>query len=176
MEDPLLMDRACADLLKCLRRSGLDIERIDRVVGPAMGAITVAHDLARHISRKRLRPCMCAYTEKFTTADQANNMFFKRTKLRPGESILLVEDVLTTGNSLELAAAAVTLQQGIVGPLVGVLVNRSGLEQLNDRKIIALIDHPMPMWKPEDCPLCKQGSDAIRPKGTENWARLNVDY
>jgi len=119
---------------------------------------------------------MCAYTEKFTTADQANNMFFKRTKLRPGESILLVEDVLTTGNSLELAAAAVTLQQGIVGPLVGVLVNRSGLEQLNDRKIIALIDHPMPMWKPEDCPLCKQGSDAIRPKGTENWARLNVDY
>jgi hypothetical protein len=54
-------------------------------------------------------------------------------------------------------------------------VNRSGLTEVNGMKIVALIDHPMPMWAPEECPLCPQGSEAIRAKG-ENWARLTAAY
>jgi hypothetical protein len=34
----------------------------------------------------------------------------------------------------------------------------------------------MPMWTARDCPLCMQGSEAIRPKGKENWDRLNKKY
>ena len=38
----------------------------------------------------------------------------------------------------------------------------------------AVIDKAMPMWVPEECPLCQAGSEAIRPKG--NWDRLTADY
>ena len=94
--------------------------------------------------------------------------------LLPNQSILLCEDVLTTGGSVDLAATAVTNAGGIVLPFILVLVNRSGLTEANGKKIVALIDRPMPMWTPEECPLCKQGSEAIRPK--DNWMRLNAAY
>ena len=61
-------------------------------------------------------------------------------------------------------------------PFVAVLVNRSGLTEVGGKKIVALIDRPMPMWTPDECPLCKAGSEAIRAKGSENWARLKATY
>ena len=47
---------------------------------------------------------------------------------------------------------------------------------MNGRTIIALIDQPMNNWEPNECPLCQGGSEAIRPKGKENWDRLNAIY
>lgn len=173
MEDSILLDEACFDLVKLLEREDLVLNDVDRVVGPAMGAITLAHDISRHIGRARDRFCLRAYTEK----EPAGNSFvmqFKKTKIRPGERILAVEDVLTTGGSVNLTADAVELDGGTVLPFVAVLVNRSGLTEASGKKIVALIDRPMPMWVADECPLCKEGSEAIRPKGTENWGRLNA--
>lgn len=53
-----------------------------------------------------------------------------------------------------------------------VLVNHTGLKEINGMKIISLIDKEMPMWQPNDCPLCKAGSIAVRPK--DNWELLNT--
>ena len=103
-------------------------------------------------------------------------MAFKRTSIRATELILVVEDVITTSKSVKAAFAAVMAAYGYIAPVVGALVNRSGLKMVDDKGIIALIDHPMPMWTPEECPLCKKGSEAIRPKGIENWTRLNANY
>ncbi|MEK7551789.1 MAG: phosphoribosyltransferase family protein [Patescibacteria group bacterium] len=176
MEDPILLDKAARALLNLLEQNGLRLFEVARVVGPAMGAITLAHDLARHISRERLSGlCLRAYTEK-AAEGETKLMVFKKTTIRPLEKVLLVEDVLTTGGSVNLSATAVTDAGGIVLPFVAVLVNRSGLDEVDGKKIVALIDRPMPMWAPEECPLCTQGSEAIRPKGTENWARLNASY
>lgn len=175
MEDSLLLDEACFDLVKLLEREGVTLNDVDRVVGPAMGAITLAHDVSRHIGRVRDRFCLRAYTEN----EPAGNSFvmaFKKTKIRSGERVLPVEDVLTTGGSVNLTADAVELDGGVILPFVAVLVNRSGLSDASGKKIVALIDRQMPMWEPDDCPLCKEGSEAIRPKGAENWARLNATY
>ena len=103
-------------------------------------------------------------------------MVFNEEELRllPKKSILLCEDVLTTGGSVDLVAKAITSAHGTVLPFILVLVNRSGLTEASGNKIVALIDQPMPMWTPEECPLCKEGSEAIRPK--DNWALLNAIY
>ncbi len=175
MEDPLLLDEACFNMAKLLEQGGVDLKKVDRVVGPAMGAITLAHDIARHIGIARGHTCLRAYTEKETEGER-KVMSFKKTAIRPGESVLAVEDVITTGGSVDLTAAAVNKAGGVVVPIVGVLVNRSGLKTESGRKLVALIDRPMPMWIPEECPLCKQGSLALRPKGKENWSRLNATY
>ena len=90
--------------------------------------------------------------------------------------MVLCEDVLTTGGSVDLASTAVTNAGGTTLPFILVLVNRSGLKEVSGKKIIALIDRPMPTWAPDECPLCKEGSEAIRPKGPPEWARLNDSY
>ena len=82
--------------------------------------------------------------------------------------------MLTTGGSVDRAATAVTNAGGIVLPFLLVLVNRSSLTEASGKKIVALIDRSMPMWTPDECPLCKDGSEAVRPK--DNWARLNATY
>ncbi len=175
MEDSLILDDACSDLVELLRQHGLILNDVDRVVGPAMGAITLAHDISRHIGRDRGRFCLRAYTEKETDGD-SKLMVFRKTMIRPGERVLPAEDVLTTGGSVDLTATAVTNVGGIVLSFVAVLVNRSGLTEVKGKKIVALIDRPMPMWTPDQCPLCQEGSEAIRPKGVENWNRLNAAY
>lgn len=171
MEDPCLLDHACSDLINLLE---LNVSTVDRVVGPAMGAITFAHEIARQISHQRYRGlpnCLRAYTEKEVSSD-GKLMVFNRTTIRSGERVLLCEDVFTTGDSVDLTATAVIKAGGIVLPFVVTLVNRSGFAGMRDRKIISLIDRSMPMWPPEECPLCKEGSKAIRPKGKENWTLL----
>lgn len=178
-EDPLLLAEACHDLAFILR-SQADIRLINRVVGPAMGAIAIAHCIAWSINRLSNRApenrCLSSYTEKIVVGD-FERQILKRTTMRPSEVVLTVEDVITTGGSVERTATAVTEAKGELFPFILTLVNRSGLTEVNGHKIVALIDQPMPMWHPiEGCPLCKQGSQAIRPKGTENWTALNANY
>jgi orotate phosphoribosyltransferase len=97
-EDPLCLDEMCADLVELLAVRGAPLHEVDRVVGPAMGAITLAHDVARRIGYWRHWSCTRAYAEKEVVNGQ-NRMVLRRTSISPGESVLLVEDVLTTGQS-----------------------------------------------------------------------------
>lgn len=175
MEDPVFLDSACSEFVALLKISGFDIHTVDRVVGPSIGAITLANDISRNIAM-RTGQCLRAYTEK--EGDGANmKMVFKKTRVIPGEHVLLCEDVVTTGDSVELTARAIADSGGIVFPLVVVLVNRSGAVELNGRNIIALIDKKMNDWEPGECELCRLGSEALYPpKATENWKRLHADY
>ena len=151
---------------------------VHRVVGPAMGAITLAHDLALRIDHLTYNDCTSAFVEKIKDpVTGQKKMVFNRTNIKVGETILLCEDVLTTGGSVEMAENTVVSAGGTVMPYVLVLVNRSGLTEVNGKKIIALINSPMLTWDAEDCPLCKLGSEAILPKTpAENWVRLNARY
>lgn len=175
MEDPLTLDEACRELMVRLNSSRIPFLAFHRVVGPAMGAITFAHDMARHIAEKRGYSCFRSYVEKEERGG-IKSMLFRRTSLHRGEIVFLVEDVLTTGESVRLMKDAVIGAGGLVFPRMAVLVNRSGLSKIAGMEIIALIDQPLHNWNPEECPLCKEGSEAIRPKTGENWVRLNADY
>jgi orotate phosphoribosyltransferase len=180
MEDPVLVDQACRTLVDLLIDENLDPNIVDRVVGPAMGAITLANDIARYVSfsknaMHRAKHCLRAYVEKENEGD-SKTMVFKRTKMGNRETVLLTEDVITTGGSVELTAKAVSDAGGLALPFVVTLINRSGLNKVKEKKIVALVDREMPIWTPEECPLCKNGSEAIKPKGVENWARLNAVY
>lgn len=177
MEDPFSLDKACEDLTSLLKDGGVfsGLFTINRVVGPAMGAITFAHDMARHTSKMQINPCLRSYVEK-EGEGREKKMVFRRTSVHPGEHVLLVEDVLTTGESVELAADAVIRAGGYVFPIVVVLVNRSGLKEVNGKRIVALIDQTMHNWDPSECPLCSVSSEAIHPKNLDNWARLNAEY
>jgi|WetSurMetagenome_2_1015567.scaffolds.fasta_scaffold36362_3 orotate phosphoribosyltransferase len=172
-EEPSLLVAAVDDLL-CAVVEQVDTSSVDYVVGPATGAIVLAHCLAHALDANPYsgRPCRSTFAEKL----EDGTMALKRTTLREGSEVLVVEDVITTGGSVERTVEAVARAGGRSISVVAALVNRSGLKEVQGRKVVALVDHPVASWSPEECPLCAQGSEAVRPKGAESWARLRADY
>lgn len=172
MEDPLVLEEAAQALVHKMVGCGLNLDHMDRVVGPAMGAITLAHDLARVIAKRRGVACLRAYAEKH----ESGSVRFKRTIFHRGELVLLCEDVITTGGSARKVNLAVLEQGARVLPFVAALVNRSDVTEIDGCTIVALVEHPMPQWEADVCPLCTQGSEALKPKVAGNWDKLNASY
>ena len=171
--DEALLRAAASDLLELFIINRGNFAEIEGVVGPQTGATK----LAELVSKQCPAGCFFASPAKKEINGVKSMVFSDEERaLLPGKSILLCEDVLTTGGSVDLTDNAVTDAGGFVLPFVLVLVNRSGLTEVNGKKIVALISHPMPTWMADDCDLCKKGSEAIRPKGPEEWARLNANY
>jgi orotate phosphoribosyltransferase len=174
--DERLLHEAGCDLIERFLIEGGRLDLFDGVVGPETGATLLAKLISEEVS---LRIGIGRYDASPAKYEQEGikSMVFSDEDRGPvsGSNVLLCEDVLTTGGSIDLAVRAVTSLGGTTLPFVLVLVNRSGLEKVNGRRVLALIDRHMPMWSPGDCPLCAQGSESIRPKG-DNWARLNADY
>ncbi len=177
LEHPALVNEIAFDLIKLLLAEGLNIDGIQRVVGPAMGAITLVHDIARNIEMFRPNdlPCLRAYTiPEGKGADK--KMVFQKTGIKAGEIVLAGEDVVTTCDSLALNIQAIIAAGGIVQDLLPVIVNRSGKKKLGDRTIVSLVERDMPTWDSEaECEYCRNGSRAIRPKELDNWALLNAE-
>ncbi len=172
-EIPAVAERAAADLVRLFADFRFPTIWPDRVVGPAMGAITLAHEIARQIEIREASPCTMSFAEK---VNDGADMAFTRTGPKFGERVLCVEDVLTTGGSVRKMVRAVEEAGGQVMPYILVLVNRSGEVSVDGRKIVPLIERHMPSFAPGPCPLCQGGSEAIRPKGADNWTRLNANY
>lgn len=174
--DRELMRQAASDLINLYLRSAGNIELVDRVVGPHTGGAVLAKFLAAEIAFRLERPCKWSAAYK-TEFHGKKFMAFRDPEriVAPGETVLLCDDVLTTGGSLQLTEEAIHKRRGHTLYHVCVIVNRSGLTHVNGKEITALVHHHMPVWTPGKCPLCKLGSQAIRPKGG-NWMLLNASY
>lgn len=168
IENPEVLYRAMYDLRQKIEHEG-DLPHRDNlwVVGSALGACDLSYELGRILGCKR------GFTEP-VEEDGKKTMSLKRFEIPADKHVLVVEDVFTTGGTTEQTIASIEKKGAVVWPVLGVLVNRSGKDRLGDRKVVAVIDRPMPVWTPEECPLCRVGSEAVRPKG--NWDRLTAQY
>jgi len=82
--------------------------------------------------------------------------------LAAGERCLVVEDVMTTGGSIrEVVGCVEALGGTVVG--VGSLIDRSGGGASFPVKRVTLATVKATTWKPEECPLCRAGGEAIKP-------------
>ena len=171
--DETLLREAAHDLLELLMRHSGSISQAQGVVGPQTGATKLAEFMSDDI--RSITGSSCFWASPAKKGDKTAMIFNDEERLLlPKKTVLLCEDVLTTGGSVDLTARAVSDAQGNVLPFILVLVNRSGLEFAGGKKVVALINRPMPMWVPEECPLCKKRSVAVHPK--DNWNLLNATY
>lgn len=165
--------RALAEIVAGMIESAkpfLNGETPDVVMGPAMGAITIGHEWARQLGTK------FAFTEPVATAtDTKKDQVLKRFEIPAGAKVLVVEDMVTTGGSIQKSIDTLRDAGAMVYPFVPIIVDRSHgkPEALEDgREIIPLVSVDVNVWEAEECPLCKAGSEALRPK--QNWTAFTA--
>lgn len=162
-----LLRQAASDLLNLYFAAGGNIEVIDRVVGPKTGGAKMAEALAKEISFRRERPCKWGVLTKYVLGDTKLMVFDdEELEVTPGEVVLVCDDVFTTGGSISPTIDAVERARGKAFFLVCVLVNCSGSRHFKNHELVALINRQMPIWAPEECPLCREGSEAKRLRGS----------
>lgn len=143
---------------------------VDCVCAPALGGILAGYELARALNVRFI------FTER---VDGKMNLRrgFEVTK---NEKVLICEDIITTGGSALEAAQCVQEKGGIIVAYAG-LANRGFCKRVNgnttkkpecklpdDTPLFALEDFIFNMYNPNDCPLCKNGSKAIKPGSRGN--------
>lgn len=124
----------------------------DVVVAPAMGGIVVGHEVARGFG------CRSLFTEREGTTMTLRRGF----TLEPGESVVVVEDVVTTGKSTrEVIAVVEAAGARVVG--IASLVDRSSGKSGFEVPFESLLKISVDTWAASACPLCASGSTAIKP-------------
>ena len=125
---------------------------IETVLSPALGGIVIGHEVARALGVRAI----------FAERQEGQLMLRRGFSLSPGEKVLVVEDVVTTGGStretIEVARAAGATVVGAAS-----IIDRSGGQQALDVPYHALATVALPTYQPESCPLCAAGSQAVKP-------------
>jgi len=125
---------------------------VQTVIGPATGGILVAHEVARALGVRSL----------FTERENGVMRLRRGFTLSPGERVLVVEDVITTGGSVR-EVLAVVQEFGATALGVGVLVDRTGGKVDFGLTQCSIIQLNIQAFEAKECPLCAQGIPAIKP-------------
>src|SRR5437773_2034555 len=126
---------------------------IDVVLSTGPAALILSHCVARaHPSRP-----VVVYGMKGMSGGKrrvALPVEFQRL-IREGTKVLLVEDLVSTGSTLELLIDLVE-QMGAQVVGVGCLWRRTSVE-LNGKPVFSLVSRDFPTYGAEECPLCRRG-------------------
>ena len=129
-----------------------DLE-ISCVVSPALGGLIIGQEVARALRVRAI----------FAERDRSGQMTMRRGfELKPGERVLVVEDVWTTGGSTRETIGVVEQASGLVVAAAAIIDRSGGRLELNV-PARALLELDVPSYEPDDCPLCRAGSIAMRP-------------
>ena len=135
---------------------------VETVAAPAIGGIVIGYEVARAIGVRSI------WTER-----EGGRMTLRRGfTVRPGESVLVVEDVVTTGGSTrETIEALGDAGARVVG--AASIIDRSGGRADVGVPRVALATLDVPTYDPAVCPSCARGIPAIKPgsRGTEGGRR-----
>ncbi len=132
-------------------------EKIDLVVGPAIGGIIIAYEVARALGVPSI----------FAEREDGEMTLRRGFQIEKNQRILVIEDVITTGGSTqEVADLLTTLGGEVVG--AGSIIDRSSKDTLKIKvPFKSLLKLDIPVYKEEECPMCKEGSKAYKP-GSRN--------
>ncbi|MDP3980203.1 MAG: orotate phosphoribosyltransferase [Chlamydiota bacterium] len=144
LQYPDIAEMLCKELAGHFTKDGITV-----VVGPALGGVVVAHELARALGVRAV------------FAERKNGILEIRRgfSISSQDRVLLVEDVVTTGGSiLEVAKLIEEQQAHICG--YAAIIDRRDIEEF---QICSLIRVNFPIYEKKECPLCAKGSFAVKP-------------
>ena len=123
------------------------------VVAPALGGVIIGHEVARALGARFI----------FTEREAGGQMTLRRGfAIEPGETAVVIEDVITTGGS-SLEVVKILRQAGAQVLAAGSIIDRSGGQVDLGLPRAALAVLKVVAYQPEQCPLCQQGIPVVKP-------------
>jgi orotate phosphoribosyltransferase len=146
LQHPAIAERMGRELAALLPACGL-------VAAPALGGLIVGHEVARALGVRFI----------FTERDPGGKMILRRGfSVRPGETAVVVEDVVTTGGSTrEVIEVLRSMEVNVIA--AGSIIDRSGGRADLGVPRFALATLEVKSWDPQDCPLCREGIPVEKP-------------
>src|SRR5688572_30985348 len=122
------------------------------VLSPALGGIVIGQEVGRALDIRAI----------FAERQEGTLTLRRGFSLNPGERVLVVEDVVTTGGStretIDVARAAGATVVGAAS-----IIDRSGGTRALDVPYYALATVSLPTYQPDVCPLCAAGQPVVKP-------------
>lgn len=133
------------------------------VASPAIGGLVIGFAVAQ------------ALNVPFVWTERENGVMTLRRgfTLEKGEKILVVEDVITTGGSTRECIAALEKNGGRVAGAASVIDRSGGAADVGVPRI-ALASLEVPSYKPEECPLCARGIEAVKPGSRQSGEKIKL--
>ena len=136
-------------------------ERLDAVLAPALGGIVVGQEVGRQLNIRTM----------FTERSEGTMQLRRGFAVAPGERVLVCEDVVTTGGSVNEVIDIVRKAGGVVAG-VGFLVDRSGgsvrFDVAPGGMQYPVMSMKVTAYQPDTCPLCAQGLPVVKPGSRGN--------
>jgi orotate phosphoribosyltransferase len=151
LQHPAHTTALCGDLA-----ARFDPSAIDVVIAPAMGGIIVAQEIGRQLNRRTL------FTERKDGVMQLRRGF----EIARGERVLVCEDVVTTGGSVNEVIEIVKEMGGIVAGVAYIVDRSNGTVKFAvdaGGKQVPLMVMDVVKYDPASCPLCAQGLPVVKP-------------
>ncbi len=129
-----------------------EYSEIELVISPAIGGVVVGTEVGRMLDVRTI------------FAERENGVMSLRRgfEIKKGERVLVVEDVVTTGGSVnEIVQIAKKADATLAG--VGYIVDRSNGKTKFNTKTISVLQMDVVTYPPDTCPLCKEGTPAVKP-------------
>ena len=121
---------------------------IQVIAGPTTGGVILAFEVGRQLGVRGI------FAEKKEGSSERS--FRRGFNIARGERVLLVDDILTTGTSVQQVIQAINDLEGkLVG--IGVLVDRSDKELDFGVPLFSCVRSATITYKPGECPLCQAG-------------------
>lgn len=129
----------------------------DAVIGPAVGGIVIAYEVARQLGVRAL----------FAERENGVMTIRRGLQINPEEKLLIVEDVVTTGGSVKEVMEIVKKNGGTISG-IGAVVDRTGGKIEFGVPFKAALTIELTSYPPEECPLCKEGDIPLVKPGSRN--------
>ncbi len=141
LQYPPWVERFCSEFARTFGGQGITV-----VIGPTLPGVLLAYETARQMN------CRALFAER----ENHRRVLRQGFSLQPGEKVLVVDDILTTGGSLQQVIDLVREEGGdLIG--AGVLIDRSGGRVELGIPLKALATLEVETYTPSECPLCQQG-------------------
>ncbi len=124
----------------------------ESVLSPAIGGLLIGHEVAAALGVRF----------RFVERQQGRMVMHRGFEMDPGERIVVVEDVVTTGKST-IESASVAEAAGARVAAVGAIIDRSGGQRLFDVPFESLLALDLVTFESEVCPQCRQGLAVEKP-------------
>ncbi|MDO5046628.1 orotate phosphoribosyltransferase [Campylobacter sp.] len=167
LENPMIAGKLADELARVIAEAGV---KFDTVCSPAIGGILAGYELARAAKKRFI------FTERVDRVMTLRRGF----EVHEGEKFVICEDIITTGGSAleaaniikdlggEVVAFAALANRGFC-PLTNLKSERKPSCKLpSDVPIFALGNFEFEIYEPQNCPLCEEGSIAIKPGSRGN--------